>query len=79
LQGEIDVLRKELTSSRNETKKLTKEIANVKQDAEEENKRFQNIARIGEDTRIQIIALQAKYEEEKQRFDNEIAKHQDNL
>ena len=45
---------------------------NVIKEAEDENRDYQAVSKIAEETNNQIIALQAKHEEEKQKFENEI-------
>lgn len=70
------MLRKELTSSRNECDRYEKAIKKSKKEAEIQNKDYQNVSKIAEETNNQIIALQAKHEEEKERFENVIQKLQ---
>jgi len=74
LKRSIDMLRKELTSSRNECDRYEKTIRKSKKEAEIQNKDYQNVSKIAEETNNQIIALQAKHEEEKERFENVIQK-----
>jgi len=76
LKRSIDMLRKELTSSRNECDRYEKTIRKSKKEAEIQNKDYQNVSKIAEETNNQIIALQAKHEEEKERFENVIQKLQ---
>ena len=72
LWREIDTLRKELTSSNNEVKKLTKNISKSKKDVIETNKLKIIGNKISDDTTTQIIALRAKHEQETARFDETI-------
>ena len=66
------MLRKELTSSNNECARYAKQIKKNRKKAEDENRDYQAVSKIAEETNNQIIALQAKHEEEKQKFENEI-------
>ena len=68
----IDLLRKELTSSKNECARYDKTIKKSKKEAEIQNKDYQSVSKIAEETNNQIIALQAKHEEEKEKFENVI-------
>lgn len=76
---EIDVMRKELTSCKQEQKRYETLIKKVKKDAEEENKKALAIGRIAEETRVQIIAIMAKFEEERNRFDVVIQGYNESL
>ena len=62
-------MRKELTSCKSEQKRLEREISKVIKEAEEENKKSLSTSRLAEQTKVQIIAIMAKFEEEKNRFD----------
>ena len=59
--------------------KYARQITKVKKEAEEENKKCLAIARIAEETRVQIIAIMAKFEEEKNRFDQVIQGYNESL
>jgi chromosome segregation ATPase len=72
----IDLLRKELTSSKSECARYDKTIKKSKKEAEIQNKDYQSVSKIAEETNNQIIALQAKHEEEKEKFENVIQKLQ---
>lgn len=74
LKREIDVLRKELMSSKAECKRYDKKIKVFKREAEQLNKDYQAISKISEETGNQIIALQAKHQEDKELFENNIQK-----
>ena len=69
---QIDLLRKELTSSKGECERYSKTIKKSKKEAELQNKDYQSVSKIAEETNNQIIALQAKHEEEKEKFENVI-------
>ena len=79
LRKEIDVLRKELTSSTNEVTNLKKHIGKAKREAENQNKEYVLGSKVAEEANNQIIALRAKHEEEKERFEHEIKKLQERL
>ena len=79
LRREIDGLRKELTSADNEVFKLKSNIKRAKKEAESQNKDYVIGKKISEEATNQIIALRAKHEEEKERFENEIIKLQERL
>ena len=70
------MLRKEITSSKNQCTRYEKHIKKSKREAELQNKDYQAVSKLAEETNNQIIALQAKHEEEKQRFEIEIQKLQ---
>jgi chromosome segregation ATPase len=76
LRREINLMRKELTSSRNECARFEKTVKKAKKEAELNNKDYQVVSKLAEETNNQIIALQAKHEEEKARFEIEIQKLQ---
>lgn len=76
---EIDMLRKELTSSKSECLRYEKQIKKSKKEAEQQNKDYQAVSKIAEETNNQIIALQAKHEDEKERFDEQIYSLQEKL
>ena len=56
-----------------------KKIKVFKKDAEQQNKDYQAISKIAEETNNQIIALQAKHQEDKELFENNIQKLQMSL
>ena len=66
------MLRKELTSSKNECSRYQKVIDKSKKEAELENKDYQAVSKIAEEIKNRIIALKSKYEEEKDIFEGEI-------
>ena len=74
LRREIDMLRKELTSSKNECNRYEKLIKKSSKNAEDQNQGYQAVTKIAEETNNRIVALQAKYEEEKDRFEEQIQK-----
>ena len=72
LRREIDMLRKEVSSSKAECTRYDKKIKKAKKEAEIQNQDYQAVSKIAEETNNQIIALQAKHQEEKDRFESEI-------
>jgi len=72
LRKEIDMLRKEVSSSKAECTRYDKKIKKAKKEAEIQNQDYQAVSKIAEETNNQIIALQAKHQEEKDRFESEI-------
>ena len=72
LRREIDMLRKEVSSSKNECTRYEKKIKKSRKEAEIQNQDYQAVSKIAEETKNQIIALQAKHQEEKDRFESEI-------
>lgn len=74
MRREIDVLRKELTSAEGEVFRMKNNIKKAKREAENQNKEYIVGKKISEEGNNQIIALRAKHEEEKERFENEILK-----
>ena len=70
------MLRKEITSSKQECSRYQKQINKSRREAEVQNKDYQAISKIAEETNNQIIALQAKIEDERENFDYEIQKLQ---
>ena len=79
LRKQIDMLRKELTSSKSECFRYDKQIKKSKREAELQNKEYQTVIKIAEETKNHIIALQAKTEDERKKFDDEIQKLQSQL
>lgn len=79
LRKQIDSLRKELTSAQNECKRLNKSINRTKRDATTQHTDYVNGKRLAEETNNQIVALRAKHDEEKEKFENEIKKMQEKL
>ncbi len=79
LRSEVDVLRKEMTSATIELDSLKKGIKKNKREAENQNKEYILGKKVAEEANNQIIALRAKHEEEKERFENEIKKLTDRL
>lgn len=74
MRGEVDSLRKELSSALLEINGLDNNIKKTKKVAEKQNKEYVIGNKIAEEATNQIIALRAKHEEEKERFENEIKK-----
>lgn len=72
LRRQINMLRKELTSSNNECARYSRTIKKNRKKAEDENRDYQAVSKIAEETNNQIIALQAKHEEEKKNFEVQI-------
>ena len=79
MRGEIDMLRKESTSALTEIDNLKKGIKRNKKEAELQNKEYILGKKVAEEANNQIVALRAKHEEEKERFENEIKKLSDRL
>ena len=79
LRGNVDGLRKELTSANGEIDRLKKRIKRTKKDAEGHNKDYVLGKKVAEEASNQIIALRAKHEEEKERFEHEIQKLNERL
>lgn len=79
LRDQINQLRKEMTSSLNEIATLKKNIKRNKGEAEKQNHEYIMSKKVAEEANNQIIALRAKHEEEKERFENEIKKLTDRL
>lgn len=79
LRKQIDMLRKELTSSKDECFRYERNIKKSKREAELQNKDYQIVSKIAEETRNQIIALQAKTEDERRDFDKQIQNLQTKL
>ncbi len=76
---DIDVLRKELTSANQEVERITKKTKKARKEAELQNKDYVLGKKVSEEANNQIIALRAKHEEEKERFEIEIQKLQERL
>lgn len=66
------MLRKEVSSSKNECVRTEKKIKKARKEAEIQNQDYQAVSKLKEETNNQIIALQAKHQEEKDRFEKEI-------
>jgi chromosome segregation ATPase len=79
MRADIDVLRKEMTSAITEIDGLKKTIKRSKREAETQNREYVLGKKVAEEANNQIIALRAKHEEEKERFENEIKKLSDRL
>ena len=79
LRDQINLFRKEMTSSLNEIATLKKNIKRNKVEAEKQNHEYIMGKKVAEEANNQIIALRAKHEEEKERFENEIKKLTDRL
>lgn len=79
LRKDIDVLRKELTSANSEVERIHKKTKKAKKEAELQNKDYVLGKKVSEEANNQIIALRAKHEEEKERFEIEIQKLQERL
>jgi len=79
LRDQINQLRKEMSSSLNEIATLKKNIKRNKGEAEKQNHEYIMSKKVAEEANNQIIALRAKHEEEKERFENEIKKLTDRL
>jgi predicted nucleic acid-binding Zn-ribbon protein len=68
-----------MTSATIELDSLKKGIKKNKREAENQNKEYILGKKVAEEANNQIIALRAKHEEEKERFENEIKKLTDRL
>ena len=73
------MLRKEMSSVSSEIEGLKKNIKKNKKEAENQNRDYIMGKKVAEEANNQIIALRAKHEEEKDRFENEIKKLSDRL
>ena len=79
LKKNIDTHRKELKSTSKMIKKYNKNIGKARKDAKKKNEAFVDKKKKAEETNDQILALKAKHEEEKNRFEVEIRKLQHRL
>lgn len=79
LREQIDMLRKELNSQRDESKRLTKLTEKAKALAEEQNQEALQNQKVADEHMTQRIALRSKHEEDKQHFEVEIEKMQRRL
>lgn len=79
LKREIDVHRKEIKSTDKQIKKYNKNIKNNMKTAKQKNEEFVECKKKAEETFSQIKALEAKHEEEKERFEKEIRNLQQRL
>ena len=79
LKGEINMLRKELTSSQDENKRMGSDIKKIRKLAEQENNAAVFSKRVAEEQINQSIALRAKHEEDKDHFEAEIKRYQEKL
>ena len=73
------MMRKELRSSQEECKRLTKQTNKARRVAEEQNKEAINSMRIADEHMTQRIALRAKHDEDKEHFEQQIKIMQDKL
>lgn len=79
LKNEIQIMRKEILFAKQDIKKMSEIIAKIKKDATSTNKDYIGNSKNSEETNNQILALKAKHEEEKERFELEIKKLQERL
>ena len=79
LKGEIDIMRKEIFFAKEQNIKMEGQIQKLKKDITENAHDSINSNRIAGETNNQILALKAKHEEEKERFEQEIKKLQERL
>lgn len=79
LRGEVDVLRREKMAQKQVADSLKEDIDSLKKRVEEENVKYAKGKRFAEETNIHILALKAKHEKEKEKFDVEIKMLQDKL
>ena len=79
LKKEVDMLRKELKSSHESTTGLRRNISKAKERALGSNRSYVAGKRKTEEANNHILALQAKHEQEKERFETQIRQLQERL
>lgn len=72
LKVEIDIMRKEIVFAKDSIKKMESQINDLKKKVNESATVSINGNRISNETNNQILALKAKHEEEKERFEIQI-------
>lgn len=79
LRAEVDVLRREKIAQKQVAESLGSDIGKLKKRVEDENLKYSKGKRFAEETNIHILALKAKHEKEKEKFDIEIKVLQEKL
>jgi hypothetical protein len=79
LKDEIDIMRKEICFAKDSIAKMSKQIASLKKTVTESATDSIIGNRISDETNNQILALKAKHEEEKERFELQIKQLQERL
>lgn len=74
LKTEINIMRKEILFAQDSIVKMQKQIAKIKKEATVTNKDYIQGSKHADETNNQILALKAKHEEEKEKFELEIKK-----
>jgi hypothetical protein len=69
LKVEIDIMRKEIVFAKDSIEKMSKQIGGLKKTVTESATESIIGNRISDETNNQILALKAKHEEEKERFE----------
>lgn len=79
VKAEINIMRKEILFAKDSIVKMQKQIAKIKKEATVTNKDYIQGSKHADETNNQILALKAKHEEEKEKFELEIKKLQERL
>lgn len=79
LKGEINIMRKEILFAHDSIDKMSRQIGKIKKEAVGTNKDYIQGSKHADETNNQILALKAKHEEEKEKFELEIKKLQERL
>ena len=79
VKAEIDIMRKEILFAKDSIIKMQKQIGKIKKEATVTNKDYIQGSKHADETNNQILALKAKHEEEKEKFELEIKKLQERL
>jgi len=79
LKTEIDIMRKEILFAQDSLVTMSRQIAKIKKEAVSTNKGYISGSKHADETNNQILALKAKHEEEKEKFELEIKKLQERL
>lgn len=74
LKTEINIMRKEILFAQDSIVQMKKQIARIKKEALVTNKDYIKGSKHADETNNQILALKAKHEEEKEKFELEIKK-----
>jgi hypothetical protein len=79
LKGEINIMRKEILFAHDSIEQMARQIGKIKKEAVVSNKDYIQGSKHADETNNQILALKAKHEEEKEKFELEIKKLQERL
>ena len=74
MKGEINIMRKEILFAQDSIVKNKHQISRIKKDAVGTNKDYIQGSKHADETNNQLLALKAKHEEEKEKFELEIKK-----